>query len=365
MEPRILYLCVMLRDWLIKILLFPFSLLYGFAISIRNFLYSQDVLKSVKFSVPIISIGNITVGGTGKTPHVEYLVRHLQPYINVSIMSRGYKRKTKGFRMATIKSTVKEVGDEPLQYKLKFPHIPIAVAESRALGIPDLLGRNPHIQTVILDDAFQHRSVEPHLNILLTTHKNPYFRDFLLPSGRLREWPAGATRADAIIVTKCPPSLSDSERREWIETLELEKYQSVFFSTMKYSPPYSYFNTGIRLDLNDLDGVVLISAIADSQYMEEHIDQYVDRIISMSFEDHHYFEPHEIGRLIKNFQEMKATKKAVITTEKDAVRLIPHREELHKHKIPVYLLPIQVEFLFKEIHNFDEYLKAELMKIRV
>ncbi len=355
----------MFRNRVIQILLSPFSLLYGIGVSIRNFLYSVKLLKAVKFSVPTISIGNITVGGTGKTPHIEYLIRLLQDYINVGTMSRGYGRKTSGFKMVQRTSTAREVGDEPLQFKLKFPHLPVSVAESRALGIPDLLGRNPQINTILLDDAFQHLSVTPHINILLTTYERPYFKDFLMPSGRLREWPSGAMRADAIILTKCPRDMTREEREKWIEEIDPTPSQSVFFSTMIYGNPYSFFNSQERISLESLDGVVLLTAIADSNKLEQRIRENVDTTLVMEFEDHHYFTSYEVTRAINNFKSLEADNKVLLTTEKDAMRLIPFRNELRKNNVPVFLLPIQVKFLFQEIHNFDDYIKSELLKIKV
>lgn len=355
----------MVNNWVVKIILFPFSLLYGLGVSIRNGLYSVKLLKAVKFSVPIISIGNITIGGTGKTPHVEYLIRLLQPYINVATMSRGYGRKTTGFRMVTRNSTVREVGDEPLQFKLKYPNIPVSVAENRALGIPQLLGQYPQVNAVILDDGFQHLSVKPHMNILLTTFKKPYYKDFLMPSGRLREWSSGAMRATAVIVTKCPSDITDEEREVITRELELKESQALFFSTLDYGLPYSFFNPQERVSLDTLEGAVVLSAIADSEYMEDYVTEHVEYSMIMSYADHHDFSSTDISRVIENYQSIKGSRKVVLTTEKDAVRLLPFRDVFIENKVPVFLLPIQVRFIFNDIHDFDNYIKEELLKIRV
>lgn len=280
-------------------------------------------------------------------------------------MSRGYGRKSVGFKMVQQNSTVRDVGDEPLQYKLKHPQIPVSVAESRALGIPELLKNHPEINTIILDDGFQHLSVKPHLNILLTTYKDPYFKDFLLPSGRLREWSSAASRADAIIVTKCPPDMDASEIAQWEESLDLRPGQSLFFSTMTYGRPYSFFAPEVRVSLDTLDGVVLLSAIADSAYLEDYVTSFIDYSLVMSYTDHHNFDSTDISKVIENYNSMKMERKFVLTTEKDAMRLIKHRKVLYENKIPVFLLPLQVKFLFEDRYNFDDYIKEELLKVQV
>ena len=217
----------MIQYWISIILLSPFALVYGVAMSIRRFLYETKLMRSSQFDVPTISVGNLSTGGTGKTPHIEYLIRLLQPYINVSVLSRGYKRKTEGFRMVQVDNTVLEVGDEPLQFKLKYPSVPIAVSERRAYAIPQMLYRHPDIQTILLDDAFQHLAVAPYFNILLTEYNFPFNKDFLLPAGRLRDWRKTAAKANVIVVTKCKNDLQlttpdrghyDECQSPWTET---------------------------------------------------------------------------------------------------------------------------------------------------
>jgi tetraacyldisaccharide 4'-kinase len=195
----------------LQLLLAPISFLYGLGVSIYQGFYLSGFFKTLKFSIPVISVGNLTVGGTGKSPHIEYLIRLLKDYIPVAVLSRGYRRKTSGHILLTQLHTALDVGDEPVQIKNKFPDVPFAVNSNRSIGIPKLLSQHPEIKTILLDDAFQHLEVTPGLNILLTEYSNPYFKDYLLPSGRLREWRYGARRADIIIVTKCPTQPNDLE----------------------------------------------------------------------------------------------------------------------------------------------------------
>src|SRR5688500_14340231 len=204
----------MVDQWIFKIVLSPLAALYGLGVTIRNGFYKAGLLRGVSFSLPVISIGNLSVGGTGKTPHTEYLVRLLHEYIQIGILSRGYRRKTAGFLEVTSFHDASQVGDEPLQFKRKFPHIPVAVAENRSLAIPLLIRAYPDLQAILLDDGFQHREIEPGLNILLTEYNRLYTRDWLLPVGRLREWRNGAERANIIVVTKCPQNITDAEMIE-------------------------------------------------------------------------------------------------------------------------------------------------------
>jgi tetraacyldisaccharide 4'-kinase len=204
----------MIQNVLFKILMAPFSLLYGIGVSLRNTFYKTGVLKSISFNLPIISVGNLSVGGAGKTPHIEYLIRLLKDYLNVATVSRGYKRKTKGFLFVKPKMNAEQVGDEPLQFKRKFQDVAVTVSESRTFAIPEILGEHPDTQVVLLDDAFQHRSIKPGLNILLTEFSKPFTKDFLLPSGRLREWRSAYQRADVVVVSKCPREVTQEEKEK-------------------------------------------------------------------------------------------------------------------------------------------------------
>lgn len=351
----------MLRSIIIKVLLLPFSLLYGLVVMLRNYLYDKDILSSSNFSLPVIAIGNLSVGGSGKTPHIEYLVRLLKDHINVGTLSRGYKRKTTGYVRVQTNHQASQTGDEPLQFKRKFPTIDVAVSESRDIGIISMVRDNPAIQTVLLDDAFQHRAVKPGLNILLTEYSHPFFNDFLLPSGRLREARSGYKRADIIIVTKCPEELSVEDRTAFIKKINPTPNQQVFFSRYKYVNPYYLFNPKYTFQLNKNFQVLLLSAIANTDYLMQYLEPRVDEIIQMEFPDHYQFTPNDIGNMKTYFDRMHLKTKVIITTEKDAMRLNEHKDFLIKHNLPVFVLPIEVSFLDKDKQAFDQQIKDFLI----
>lgn len=355
----------MIQHRLIQILLIPFSLLYGLGISLRNFAYKYGLLKGVAFNLPIISVGNLTIGGAGKTPHIEYLIRLLKDYINVATLSRGYGRKTRGFLFVKSNNTSEEVGDEPLQFRRKFPNILVSVSENRTFAIPQLLMNQPDLQTVLLDDAFQHRSIEPGLNILLTEYQYPYTKDFLLPSGRLREWSSAAQRADIIIVSKCPNKLPEEERQRFIEELEPLSYQKIFFSYYTYQKPYYIFNPIYRAPLNPELNVLLISAIARTEYLVDYLEAQVDSVKVLQYEDHHYFTKYDISHLKRNFELINNPNKIILTTEKDAMRLELHREYLIEHKLPVFVLPTEVAFHGSDGKSFDQSIQQFLLNFSV
>ena len=218
----------MIRNKILQILLSPFVLLYGGIVALRNGLYSQGLLKSIQFNVPVINVGNLSVGGSGKTPHVEYLIRSLSPFVHVATMSRGYKRKSRGYRLIERRDNAELAGDEPLLYKRKYPSVAVSVSESRALGIPKLLQQAPQTQVILLDDAFQHREVNPGLNILLTPYNSPFYKDFLLPVGKLREWRSAYKRSDIVLVTKCPRDLPVEESESMVHSID-PGHRPVFF----------------------------------------------------------------------------------------------------------------------------------------
>lgn len=348
-----------------KILLSPFSLLYGIGVGIRNVLYDSELIKSSKFGIPIISVGNLSVGGAGKTPHVEYLIQQLSPYINVAILSRGYKRKTKGFRLVNSTDTARLSGDEPLMYKRKYSDIVVAVGENRALAIPEMVGRYPATQTIILDDAFQHRSVLPGKNILLTTYDQPFVDDHLLPSGRLREWRSSYKRADIIIVTKCPEELSDKDRQSILQRIKPLEHQDVYFTKYTYWHPYSIYDSSKRIALDKSQDVVLLSAIADTRYLLSYLKKQVNAIHHLNYEDHHDYSEDDINHLIKVYNHREADRKMVVTTEKDAMRLEPYISKLREANIPIYILPLRVQFLFEKETEFIDSIKSYLLNVKV
>lgn len=355
----------MSEDIVIRVLLLPLALLYGIGVGIRNMFYRIGILRSVRFDVPVISVGNMSVGGTGKSPHIEYLLRWLHQYVEVAVLSRGYGRKTVGFRAVSIIDTADQVGDEPLQFKRKFQDISINVNESRALGIPEIVKRNPDVHAVLLDDAFQHLSVTPGLNILLTEFSHPFTRDWLLPAGRLREWRFGYRRADIIIVTKCPPELTAKQRADFIQEIDPFPRQRVFFSRYKYGQAFDMLRPDVKRSLDLNTDVLLVSAIANTDYLLKYLSSEVRSVRTVEFEDHHYFEEKDLQEIIKAYDSMGSRNKIIITTEKDATRMELHQGFFWQKQMPIYVLPVEVAFCDKDETVFQEEVKQFLLDFKV
>ncbi|TNE59090.1 MAG: tetraacyldisaccharide 4'-kinase, partial [Bacteroidetes bacterium] len=261
----------MSEDIVIRILLLPLALLYGLGVGLRNLMYRIGLLRSVQFNLPVISVGNLTVGGAGKSPHIEYLLRWLDTYVNVAMLSRGYGRKTEGFRIVRTTDSVEASGDEPVQIKRKFPNVPIVVSESRALGVPELIKQFPDTHCILLDDAFQHLAVTPGLNILLTEFDRPFTRDWLMPSGRLREGRFEYRRADLIIVTKCPADFTARQRVDMLREIDPYPRQKVYFSRYRYGVPYELLRRDVKRNLDMQTDVLLVSAIANTDYLLKYL----------------------------------------------------------------------------------------------
>ena len=354
----------MIQDPLIKILLMPFALLYGLGVSVRDFFYRKGILISTKFDLPVISVGNLSVGGAGKSPHIEYLIRMLRPYINVATLSRGYRRKSVGYRTVNWNSTVEEVGDEPLMFKRKFPDVFITVNEQRVLGIPQIVQNQPGTQVILLDDAFQHRAVEPGLNILLTEFAKPFTRDFLLPAGRLREWRSAYHRADIIVVTKCPEDISPAEKNKLTFEIKPYPHQQVFFSSYQYQTPYYIFNRRYKIEIEEDMSVLAVCAIAGTDYFKDYLESKSDRVRIKAYEDHHQFDSLDLEEIQKQFLAMPGGKKVVVTTEKDATRLEPHRKWLIEKQVPLLVIPIEVYFHFDGKEKFEKAVKDFLLEFK-
>ena len=352
----------MVQTQIAKALLAPFSLLYGLGVSFRNWTYRRGIQKRISFSVPVISVGNLSVGGAGKSPHIEYLVRGLSPYLNIATLSRGYGRKTRGFRTVHPRADAEEVGDEPLQFARKFPDTFVTVAEERAFAIPEIMARRPETQLVLLDDAYQHLSVKPGLNILLTEWDRPFTRDYLLPSGRLREWRAGYERADVIIVSKCPRELDRGAADALIEEIAPLPHQQVFFSYYDYAAPYYLLDHRYRLRMEEDVSVLLISAIARTDYLVDYLKTQSPLVRSLDYEDHHYYDRRDLSLLKLRYDEMPGKHKAIVTTEKDAMRLELHREFIQRERLPVFVLPLAVRFHFGEGPAFDRLVRDYLLQ---
>lgn len=347
-----------------RVLFAPFSLIYGFVVGFRNILYDVSILKSSRFHVPVIGVGNISMGGSGKTPHVEYLIRMLRPYMQVGTLSRGYMRKTRGYLEVLPTHTIDQSGDEALQYKLKYPEVVVSVCEQRALGIPNMVGNHPDLKVIILDDAFQHRSVQPALNILLTDFKNPFFKDVLIPGGRLREWRNGVSRADAVIISKCPSDFKQEDMAWWKDQMNLEESQRLFFSYYSYGKPYYMYNPQQRIELDKETDVVMLTGIAHAIYLEQYLKEHVGFVNVHAYEDHHDFKPHEVSLVQRALKELTAPKKVIITTEKDSTRLDKHRDFIIENKLPVLIIPVEVKFFEFNESSFDDYIKETLLNYK-
>jgi len=331
-------------------LLLPFAVVYGLIIFIRNKLYDKNFFKSAKFNFPLICVGNIAVGGTGKSPMVEYLVELLKPDFKIATLSRGYKRKTRGYALANANTTALEIGDEPMQFRIKFPDVPIAVGEERIVAIPQLLQDQPDLEAIILDDAFQHRIVQAGLNILLTEYSNLYVHDFFLPTGDLRDEWASAKRADIIIVTKCPEDLSIEKKQSIIKSLKPLLSQTVYFTTIEYGIPYHIVSHDKRMITQD-DEVLLVCGIANPKPLKELLLENTKAYYQKDYNDHHIFSIDDLHEIKERFDEINADKKFILTTEKDAVRLVKFADELID--TPVFIIPIRHRFLFSEEEKFN------------
>ena len=347
--------------------LLPLSFLYGMGVRFRNMLFDTGILESRSFPIPVISVGNITVGGAGKTPHVEYLIRLLCETKRVSVLSRGYKRRTKGYLLASSSSTSLELGDEPYQMYLKYGRqVHVAVSANRCEGIERLCSdpETKDTDVILLDDAFQHRYVKPGVNILLVDYHRLIVYDKLLPAGRLREPKDGKRRADIVIVTKCPPDLRPMDFRVITKALNLYPYQKLFFTTIEYGDLIPLFSNSRSLALSEITSdfeVLVLSGIASPQHLLCDIQKHTENVIPMTFRDHHLFTPKDIARINNTFDSL-SSKRIIITTEKDAARLVGLdglSDDVRKH---IYALPIKTTFLLEQQEQFDEFILSYVLK---
>lgn len=335
----------------LRILLHPLSVLYGLVVFIRNAFYDWGILNEKRFDFRVISVGNLTTGGTGKTPHVEYLVRLLAPDKNVATLSRGYGRKTNGFQYVSENSKPEKVGDEPLQLKNKFNKVTVAVCESRNSGIEKIIMDNPLTDVVLLDDAFQHRAVKAGLSILLIEYSKIFKPDFLLPAGNLREPFLSKKRADIIVVSKSPMKISDTERIRIIKKIDPENKQKVFFSSLFHSSEIKSVFGSDSLQINEELTALLVTGIADASAIEAYIQTHAKLIKHIKFSDHHTFSNTEIKGIAEIFSTIANENKIMLTTEKDAMRL---REHEALKKLPLYYLPVEVVFHKNDQEEFNK-----------
>ncbi len=350
---------IKINDWLL-----PFSWIYGSIVRFRNWLFDMGLKKSKSFSIPIISVGNITVGGSGKTPHVEYLIRLLHDKAKIAVLSRGYKRKSHGYVLAEESTTMPEIGDEPFQMHQKFSDIYVAVDAKRARGIENLQNdeATKDVDIVLLDDAFQHRYVKPGINILLVDYHRLIIYDKMLPAGRLREPLSGKNRADIVIITKCPKDLKPMEFRVLTKAMDLYPFQKLYFTSINYDTPKGVFEEKqIELDKLQDYHVLLLTGIASPKQMEHDLKPMTKDITNLSFGDHHSFKGKDIDRINDAFESMPEPR-IIITTEKDAVRLRETEGLYEKVKSNMYELPIKVSFMLDQQDNFNEKIISYVRK---
>lgn len=337
-----------------KHLLWPVAFLWAVGAWIRNWLYDSGFLSSAEFEVPVISIGNLSMGGSGKTPHTEYFLYRFRNTHRIAVLSRGYRRRTSGFRIAGPSDTYEQVGDEPRQIKAKFRDITVAVGENRALAIPSLFQAAPHTDMILLDDAYQHRSVKPALSLLLTPFKLPFWKDDLFPVGWLREPKHNSKRADILIVTKCPPDFTAEVEGDLRKQCPLLPHQRLFFSAFHYGIPYRFLYSAERAGITADTTVLMFTGIADGSYLKDHLQTLAKEVIWIEFDDHYNYEQEDLLTLQEAFSNLDVQEKMIITTEKDAVRLEPYKEWIREEDLAIYCMPVVVEFVGSNKHEFDK-----------
>ena len=360
------------KDRILVCFLTPLSWVYGAVTGIRNWLFDNHVLKEREYDIPIVSVGNLTIGGTGKTPHVEYIVSNMAMQYKCAVLSRGYKRETKGFILANSKSTPRQIGDEPYQIYQKFGNnVRVAVCESRRKGIEELLKLFPDLELIVLDDAFQHRWVKPKVSILLTDYERPFYKDKLLPLGRLRESLLQVNRADMVVVTKCPDDLLPINFRITSKDLDLMKYQKLFFSRYDYGKlkPVFQDDAPYEASLSSLgpnDTVLLLTGIAHPRHFVRHFRNYPFRVKVYHFPDHHDFSRNDIDKIVQKFKSLQGERKIIVTTEKDAVRLMNNPYFPRSVKPFTFYLPVSVKMINGiDDHDFIEELKTSIDSVPI
>lgn len=335
-------------------LTFPIGMWYAIGVAFRNFLFSIGIKKEICPPTTTIGIGNIACGGTGKTPHSEYLIRLLKDQYKVAYLSRGYRRKTKGLLVATSQSTVEELGDEASMIASKFPEITTIVCEKRMRAINKMMEESNAPDVIILDDAYQHRYVKPTINILLTDYNHPLYEDRILPFGNLREFRSARHRANIIIVTKCPKQFHPIEKNNILLHLNTKPCQKIFYSYLEYGTPIAFDATANNepIDISHIDHALILSGIANPQPMVDYVKQF-SAVTLRQFPDHHNYTAQEIQQIIDQFKQLNGQNNIIITTEKDAARLQHPSIKTLLQNLPVYILPIEIKFHNSPDFDFD------------
>ncbi len=362
MPSNILSMWLILKNKQMKFLrilfLSPFALLYRIIIEIRNKFYDWGILPSTEFDIPILSVGNLTVGGTGKTPHIEYLIHLLsQKEYKIAVLSRGYKRKSKGFYAAQEQSNAESLGDELFQMYRKFPQVGFFACADRVEGVQKILTQKEKYEVILLDDAYQHRSIKPGLSILLNDFNHPFYEDKIMPQGHLRETPINRKRAHIIITSKCPEKLKPIEQRIIQTNLQFYPSQSIYFSTVKYKNIYPIFKKNRKIEnfssfLQFYQNIFLITGIAENTPLLQTLESENKKVKATAFSDHHNYSEEDLEKIIKEYEKIEGSK-IILTTEKDAVRFLKFKDKKFKYKDDFYYVSIKINFL-KEQKYFNQ-----------
>ena len=347
---------------LLKVCAYPLSLLYGIIMLVRNKLFDWHILTSEKFNAPVICVGNLVVGGTGKTPHIEYLIRLLGNKYKIAVLSRGYKRKTKGFICVDNKMDATYVGDEVVQLFNKFDNICVAVSESRRNGIREILKLKPETELILLDDAFQHRYVKPGLSILLTDYSQLYTNDFVLPTGNLREFISGAQRAHIICVTKSPKVLSPIVSKDIAEKLKLKPHQNLCFSYIKYGNFVPLYKENMVEMPKKVYAILMFAGIVNTYPLEEFLKTKCDELNVLKYPDHYPYNEKDVTTIIQKYKDLYTVNKIIVTTEKDAQRLENENFRTLFKNIPIFYVPIEIEFHNKYKQDIDNQILSYVKK---
>jgi len=329
-----------------RLLLFLLSIIYGTFTSIRNNLFDYGIFKSTTHKIPIICIGNLSAGGSGKTPQTNHIAQLLSKQYNVAILSRGYGRKSKGFNYVVPSSTATNIGDEPLQLKQNNPTCIVAVNNNRSKGVTKILTDYPKTDVILLDDGFQHRWIKAGLNILITPFQKPYIKDELLPLGTLRENILGAQRADVILVSKTPANANPTRKKGMLESLHLKAHQKGYFSSINYKK-YKCINTGKELENEEDYSITLVSGIANPNPLVNHLKKHTTNVNLLRFNDHHNYTPNNITHILSEYSKDKSSKKLILTTEKDATKLREFSKEFKDANL--YYIPIDIAVNEQEV----------------
>ncbi len=336
----------------------PLSWIYGLIIGVRHKFFDLNIFRSEEFDIPIVCVGNLTVGGTGKTPVTEYLVRHFTSRYNVAVLSRGYRRRTRGFVLSTLRSSFRDVGDEVKQIKLKFPEIPVAVCEKRVEGVKRLREAHPEVNLIILDDAFQHRRIEAWVNILLMDYNNPIYEDSLLPLGTLRDSCNQLSRTNFVLVTKCPETINPLDIRMVKKRLDLLPYQSLYFSRMVQGYPEPLFPEQNERALQPSEPIIVMSGIANPKSFIKALSQHYEIVGKLLFRDHYTYRVRDMERLKQMLAEAPANT-AIVITEKDAVKLTNRKKIPLEIQRRIYYVSVHVEFIGGReggfLHQLEQY----------